>query len=276
VSTVKEIILAHDGYVTATVNAYTHRLQDIVGIATARTVSELHRKLTILPDGTIANTPGNTRVLKGIAAIFQDEMDAAGFQGLNKAYAGQFSGQLPFLDQLVDKVGESLSHTFPDVKDALDAQDRKALAALQSSTVANLETVVDTAAAAATRQALFNVAGLSASDLAATLAKAFGATVPHAEAIADTAQVAWYRTASDRTYRAIESDLPGFKIEYEYDGPLDSLNRRVCKLWRQQSIAGKRWTREDIDKLDNGAGQPKPVMIFCGGIRCRHQWIVSV
>lgn len=275
-ATVKEIILRHDGYVTATVNAYTSRLEDIVTIATARTTAELQHKLDILPDGTIANTAANQRVLRGLDQIFQEEMDAAGYQALNKAYTSQFAGQLQFLDDIIDKIGESLNKPLPDVKDAIKAEDRRVLASQQTSTIAQLDTVLDTVAASAKRQALFSVAGLSAKDLASTLATAFQKTVGQSSALAETAQVAFYRTVSDKSFRVIEEDLPGFEIRYEYDGPLDKLNRPVCRHWREQSIAGKRWTRKEIDELDNGPGQPKPVFIFCGGVRCRHQFVISV
>jgi hypothetical protein len=272
-ASIKEIILKHDGYVTATVNGYTSRLQDIVSAATARTIAELHQKLDILPDGTIANTPANQRVLRGLDAIFEDEMGAAGFEALNKAYAGQFAGQLPFLDEIIDKIGEALDKPLPDVKDAIRAEDRKALAAQQASTVANLDTVVDTVAASAKRQALFGVAGLSAKDLAETLATAFGKTVGQAEAIADTAQVVWFRTVSDRSFQVIEKDLPEMVIRYELEGPDDKLTRPWCHkmlaLTRKTPL-----TRAEIDEHPNGQ-LPNP-FVTCGGWNCRHSFMVAL
>jgi hypothetical protein len=275
-ATVHEIVIAHDKYVTATVAAYKTRLDELVRTATARTLAALAQRLALDKNGNIARTAANARVLKSVDTIFASEMDRAGYDALNAAYAGQFAGQLPYLDQILDQLSAQMKTPLPDVRDVLRGEDKRALAAQQSSAVESLSTVVDVVAAGAKRQALFGFAGLSVADLSATLAKAFGRTQSAAESIADTAQVAWYRTVTDQAFEAIEADLPQMKLLYEYEGPLDKLNRPKCRLWMEQMIAGKRWTREDVDALDNGPGQPKPVKIYGGGIRCRHQIMLSV
>jgi hypothetical protein len=133
--------------------------------------------------------------------------------------------------------------------------------------------VVDVVAAGAKRQALFGYAGLSVTDLSATLAKAFGKTAALAETLADTAQVAFFRTATDRAFKAVEADLPQMVIRYEYEGPLDRITRKFCA---HLILVAKTYTRAEIDAMNAGAGQPGPVWIYCGGMNCRHQWMISI
>lgn len=272
-SSVKDIVLRHDKYVTATVNAYTTRLEDIVATATARTIADLQGNLDILQDGSVANTAANQRVLRGLDSIFEDEMDAAGFASLNTSYAAQFPGQLTFLDEIIDKIGAELAKPLPGVKDAIRAEDKRVLASQQASAVSNLDTVVDMVAATAKRQVLMSVAGLSAKDLAATLATAFKRTVGQAESIADTAQVVFYRTVSERAFAVIEEDLPGFSIRYEYEGPDDRITRAFCvHLLR----AAKTYTRDEISKMDNGQFPVGTVLTTGGGWNCRHSFVIAL
>lgn len=56
----------------------------------------------------------------------------------------------------------------------------------------------------------------------------------------------------------------GFEY-FEYRGPDDSANRPFC-----DKHVGKIYTREEIEKLDNG--QTSNVMLTGGGYRCRHHW----
>ena len=38
-----------------------------------------------------------------------------------------------------------------------------------------------------------------------------------------------------------------------------------------QTLAGKTWTKDEINAMENGIAQPKPVFTFAGGFNCRHQ-----
>lgn len=52
---------------------------------------------------------------------------------------------------------------------------------------------------------------------------------------------------------------------FEYVGPTDKFNRPFCR-----EHVGKRYTREEINAMDNGQGLP--VFEFGGGYNCRHRW----
>ena len=60
------------------------------------------------------------------------------------------------------------------------------------------------------------------------------------------------------------SKARGFEY-FEYRGPDDSANRPFC-----DKHVGRIYTREEIEKLDNG--QTSNVMLTGGGYRCRHHW----
>lgn len=272
-ATVHEIVIAHDRYVTASVSAYEARLDELVAAATARTIAELSRRLTVDKSGAIAATASNRRVLRSVDDLFMSELEDAGFSALNRAYAGQFAGQLPYLDQILDKISDSLKTPLPDVRDVIRAEEKKTLAAQQASTVDSLEGVAQAVAAGAKRQAMFGFAGLKVADLAATLSKALGKTTAQAKTLADTGQVGFFRTATDQAFKVIEKDLPEMTIRYEYEGPLDSLDRPFC---RRLMEAKRTYTRAEIDAMNAGPNQPGPVFIFCGGWNCRHQLMVAL
>ncbi|HXJ41100.1 MAG TPA: hypothetical protein VNH18_17590, partial [Bryobacteraceae bacterium] len=101
-------------------------------------------------------------------------------------------------------------------------------------------------------------------------------SVSSATSLADTALPGFYRTIAARGYDKIESALqPGTVARYSYFGPLDKLNRPFCKTHAAQSRRGKTWTTAEILLMNNGKGQPKPVRIYCGGWRCRHQFGIA-
>ncbi len=57
---------------------------------------------------------------------------------------------------------------------------------------------------------------------------------------------------------------------FRYVGPR-ARARAFCSQLLDQAAAGKTWTIEEIERLDNGQGLP--VLYFCGGYNCRHRWM---
>ncbi len=84
----------------------------------------------------------------------------------------------------------------------------------------------------------------------------------YAEALAKTQMMAYGRNC-----KAEKSNIGGI-IKQEYVGGLYDSTRDKCREW----LYKKNFVIDEIKKLDNGAGQPKPVLIYCGGWRCRHGW----
>ena len=54
----------------------------------------------------------------------------------------------------------------------------------------------------------------------------------------------------------------------------DKLIRPFCKRLMAQAARGRTWSRQQIDRMDNG--QMPDVFSTCGGFNCRHQWAVAL
>jgi hypothetical protein len=91
------------------------------------------------------------------------------------------------------------------------------------------------------------------------LAKVAGVTLRQAIVEAETQLMAFARDGL-----AVESAEAGIDLFF-YDGPDDGIIRPFCA-----DLVGKIVTLQDLDDMDNGENQPKPVSRFLGGYRCRH------
>jgi hypothetical protein len=109
---------------------------------------------------------------------------------------------------------------------------------------------------------LVGVGGVRFKDLVGMLRKKLSISVGQATGLADTTLTSYYRTINSRG--------PQLEFRYRYFGPLDKKNRPFCREMETKSKAGVTWTREEIDKMNNGQTPVGTVMQLCGGFRCRH------
>jgi hypothetical protein len=91
------------------------------------------------------------------------------------------------------------------------------------------------------------------------LSDAASITLNQALVEAQTSLMAFHRDSI-----ATESQAAGVDL-FTYDGPDDAVDRPFCAL-----LVGKIVTLQDLDDMENGDSQPKPVSRFLGGYRCRH------
>lgn len=91
------------------------------------------------------------------------------------------------------------------------------------------------------------------------LADAAGVTLRQAVVEAETQLMGFHRDAL-----ATHADGAGIDL-YVYDGPDDGVMRPFCAL-----LVGRIVTLQDLDAMENGDSQPKPVSRYLGGWRCRH------
>lgn len=75
------------------------------------------------------------------------------------------------------------------------------------------------------------------------------------------AETAWWITERYVHWETIKQVVEKVK----YDGVRDEKNRPFCA-----EHIGKVYTLKELDELDNGAHQPKPIHIWFGGWGCRH------
>lgn len=259
-----------DQAVESLVAAFESGLKPIVAQARRAVIEKLSARLSVV-DSRIAKTKTNQRVLRSVAALFEQEMNRAGYTELVDHYVGQFGGQFAFFDHVLSDLGRTIGK---DLTVTFGKRDQDFFEAQQMGSMHVLDGVVTQAATDAQRQALFSVGGLKLSDLISEIAEQLDKTVNEATTLADTAVVMFYRTITDRGFQLVEKDLPGFDLRYTPDGPLDKLTRPFCAALMRAARAGQTFTRKEIDAMDNG--QIPGVFTSFGGFRCRHQWAVAL
>jgi hypothetical protein len=107
----------------------------------------------------------------------------------------------------------------------------------------------------------------SLADMQVFLSGAFDGLKNNATSLGETSMVLFYGLANERVYSRIQEGQSA-PLVFDYQGPEDVLNRKFCAHLLKQRDAGKRWTREQIDLMDNH--QIPDVFVSKGGWRCRH------
>jgi len=72
-----------------------------------------------------------------------------------------------------------------------------------------------------------------------------------------------------RTGKRESARIAGIEY-YDYVGYIRVNTRPFCREMMRLSKEGKRWTIKELDELDNGKKQLKPVSQYCGGWHCWH------
>lgn len=264
-ATLQDIHNKHAKYTDSIVHAFEEHLHGIVTKAQARVLTQLQKQLKIT-GGVIDQTPANYRTLRKLNQLFLDAMDEAGYQRLVTAFVGEFPGQLPYLNEILQTLSDQVQGGLPIANLSADP----VLSTFQLSAADALNAVVEGVAGSVMQRSMLSVGGLEFGELAQTLAEKLAVSVPRAVGLADTAMTTFMRTATDRAYQAIEQSEPRQDLEYKYSGPEDKLTRVFCEHLLEMD---KGYTREQIGKMDNH--QLPNVLLTGGGWNCRHQWILS-
>jgi len=103
---------------------------------------------------------------------------------------------------------------------------------------------------------------LNQDELRGKIGKVGGRVKTYADVIAHT-QIKSYGRACK-----YEKSLLAEVTWFEYVGRLRKTTRPFC----ENALKQKMYRLEDIKNMDNGKGQPKPVIVYCGGWRCFHDW----
>jgi hypothetical protein len=262
---IRSIFDKHGRYQDAMVGAFESHLREMVRRAQARIIGKLQAKLSFT-DGKLDNTPGNMRVIRTIDAMFMKEMQDLGYPRLIRAFVGEFSGTLPFLEEVIQHLGAQVGQEWSI---NLSRTDDAALVGFQTSIADGLQNAVSNVAMAAMTRGMFGVGGLEFGDLVAILSEKLETSISAARTIADTGMSTFYRTASAAAFEKIQQgqDEP---IQYKYSGPNDKLTRPFCAHLLN---VDKVYSREQISGMNNG--QLPNVFMTGGGWNCRHQWILD-
>lgn len=252
-------------HIDALLANFERELNSVLYSALARTQARLQAGLSIT-DGRIDRTAKNSRFMRRVDSILIEEMDRSGYGLLVDELVAQFPGQLPFFNEIVARLSESMRKPLTV---QFGKQDIAVFQAQGELAADGLAAVIEAAAARTKQRIMMSVGGLQFKDLVTTLADSFGRSIPEAVGLAETAQATYYRVIADRGYRIIEADNPGLKVRYKYEGPKDKLTRPFCR-----KIVNKSFTRAQIDRMDNG--QLDNVFLTAGGYRCRHNFVISL
>jgi hypothetical protein len=253
-------------YQDSLLERFVEELRRLVQTAQTRVIATLQRQLSITA-GVIDQTPGNLRLLRNLNDLYMRELDRAGLDELLRSFVDSFQAQIKYVDQILRFLSDQMQTPLPRIR--WTGADRDVLTSLQGNSVSSLETAIETVAAEAMKRTMFNVGGLKFGDLVATLTEKFETSIGVARTIGDTAMSTFYRTANDRAFQQIEATQKE-PLKYSYSGPEDKLERPFC---RRLTDADRSYTREQIDRMDNG--QLPNVFITGGGYNCRHQWIID-
>lgn len=175
------------------------------------------------------------------------------------------------LEEIAEELRMSFQHIAAVLADELEA--RGISAAVSSTSIEALQAFADDAIGKLFEQlgselpaALAEIVQIGATtampldDLVVELSQQMQTSVAHAVFEADTRLMAF-----DRLVLQEQGTAAGFEL-WLYDGPLpDGIIRPFCA-----AHAGKVYTLAELDALDNGSNQPKPVRIYLGGYNCRH------
>jgi len=266
----ENIFARQSRYQDALVNAFEEHLRAVVLKAQAQVVWKLQRALDLDADGVIKDSLKNRNTLKKIGQLFMAEMKTAGYDRLVNAFVAEFDGTLPFLDEVINKLGTQVQKKW---KLSFSKSDLSILSNQQVNVATSLKETIDAAAGSALTRGLFSLGGLRFKSLVDVLAEQLNTGLSKAAGVAETGMSIFYATANDRVFQKIEQENESLVEEpkYIYAGPHDLLNRPFCD--HLLSVA-KSYTREQIGKMNNG--QLPNVFITRGGWRCRHQWLLDV
>lgn len=262
-----DVFKRHQAWTDTLVGKFESDLAPMIEAAIKKTAEKLEKQLEIT-DGTIEPTASNDAILLKADAMFMEALNEEGYPELVDEYRKNFSGQLPFLQDMLTEISKQVGLSSTPVIN-FSASDLKILGRIENATKSKLDRIFEGAAAVAMDRVLFSVAGLPFEQLVATVADQMGKSVAAARTWADTAVTSWYRTASSLTFDKIQAETPQ-PLKYRYSGPEDLKTRPFCE---SLLLSDKTWTRDEIDQMDNG--QLPNVFITCGGYNCRHVFVLA-
>lgn len=265
------IILAADNAISAAVETFTGEVEKIVAQSTLDLQERLRKALVLNADGTVKRTRANSATLAKIDDWFMEEMAANGFTTLARSFVNSFPGQLVYFDDVLSVLAKQAGKK---IDFSWSTHDKRTFTDFAAHSNTALVDVVEHVAKTARAQILLSFGAVSYSQLVKTLEAKLAVSTERAASFADTAMMSFWRTVANQGFRKLEFYFPG-KLFYQYFGPpsTDRVIRPFCRKLMAGTEAGTRWTREEIDQMDNGSSLGTPVFKVGGGFRCRHAWM---
>jgi hypothetical protein len=265
------LLQEHSDHIDSILSEFTDSLDKIIQKSSRQLFAELRDKLAVTPGGRIRASASNQKTIARVDTRFMALMDENGYSDLLERYTGTFGGQFEWFTKVIEQINSDL--VWPLNQPSFSRLDMAELDAYKLNAQDLLRSVVERVSAKARTRSMISTGGLSVRMLTDQLADTFSTSMAESQTLAETSIATFYRTITDKGFQAIEKDLPGFDIRYNYEGPLDKLTRPFCTKLERLAKKGQTWTRAEIDKMNNG--QIPNVFTTGGGYRCRHQWVIS-
>lgn len=185
----------------------------------------------------------------------QGQLNRLGYQDLVSRFVSNYDGAMDRAAGALDVLGIRPQR--------LGTLDEKALAGLRSADYTYLLDIGETAARQVAHSVTLGVlGGAKLSDMVDQIGRSLDTRLKsYAATYAETALVSYTRRVNVDMWSAAGVD------RLLYRGPKDVKNRPFCA-----EHVGKVYSLAEIDKMDNGDSQPKPVLYYGGGWGCRHVW----
>jgi hypothetical protein len=226
-----------------------------------------------LDDGTVARTPQNLAVLTKLNSQFEKLVTKYGYRRAITAFVAKFPQQFELLSETFQVLSSVLDRKWLKQGTLFRPDDLKVLSAQQLVAKDSLNDLPAQTGVRAKSKVVQLAGSGSLADMQVFLSGAFDGLKNSATSLGETSMVLFYGLANERVYSRIQEGQSA-PLVFDYQGPEDVLNRKFCAHLLKQRDAGKRWTREQIDLMDNH--QIPDVFVSKGGWRCRHQWILSL
>lgn len=258
--TPEEIMAAHAKYVEDSLDSMESDLKQAVTLASIALIAYLVSKGLIV-DGRLEATPETLQVISTVPAELDAALKKFGMDEILSVFAAEFDRQEQYFALLMEAIGVAVPKKSVEQDEYLTQRRVASISALLAI------------AFYVTEQVRFSATLSVGSPFVESQSVMLKALEQLPSKIKDAAKVevfSHYRAIANMAYASLEQDA---RVRYRYAGPpaYDPVIRKFCKHLMQQVTSGVRWTREEIDRMDNG--QLPNVMETCGGYECRHQWI---
>lgn len=175
------------------------------------------------------------------------------FQHYADELYGKYNKIIETVNELYTGMGVDVQRDFSKIKN-IEKATRDYLG--------KFEPVVEKKLVKTIRQGLFDK--LSVKEFSKEISKAGDAVSAYSDTIARTKIMQYGRVSK------IEKARIGGVLYYDYVGLIRDTTRDFCLNMLTLAQGGKRWTLDELNALDNGPKQLKPVSEYCGGWNCHH------
>jgi hypothetical protein len=196
--------------------------------------------------------------------LWRQDLQAAGLDDIVGRYLKAYPDQIPAFEDVLTAINTQAQQPLP--LPSFSGTDKKYFDHLALASVSDITAAIETAANGVITRVAFQTGVMPYKALVKTIVETTNTSKARAETLANTSLMGFYRKVSLTGYEKIQRKVSK-TLKFKILGPDDSKTREFCDWLLHQN---KLWTLAELDALDNGSNQPKPVTVYLGGWNCRH------